>query len=49
VRRRRRRVTIAAALIDGFPRPWALPARLPPSTIRRYHRATTPVGDRDVS
>ncbi len=45
-------VTIAAALIDGFPetQAWTFCAGsdCPPSSIRRYHRATTPVGDRDV-
>ncbi len=46
-------ITIAAALIDGFPetRAWTVCAGsdCPPSTIRRYHRATIAVGDHDVA
>lgn len=45
-------VTVAAALIDGFPmtRAWAVcvGSDCPPSTLRRYHRAVVPVGERDV-
>ncbi len=45
-------VTVAAALIDGFPvtRAWTVCAGsdCPPSTLRRYHRATVALGDRDI-
>ncbi|HVV86857.1 MAG TPA: hypothetical protein VHE35_27655 [Kofleriaceae bacterium] len=45
-------VTVDASLIDAFPdtRAWNICAGsdCPPSTLRRYHRATAPLGDQDV-
>ena len=45
-------VTVDAALIDAFPETmaWRICAGTdcPPSTLRRYHRATFAVGDQDV-
>lgn len=45
-------ITIPAALVDGFPetQAWTVCAGsdCPPSTLRRYHRATFAVGERDI-
>ena len=45
-------VTVAASLIDGFPetQAWRICAGTdcPPSTLRRYRRATFPVDERDI-
>ena len=45
-------ITIDQSLMDAFPetQAWRICAGTdcPPSTLRRYHRATFPVGDRDI-